>query len=68
MANTEMVVGKANGYRTIPFREPQKTWAVIRGDAIFRLFLVCSAGWMYIIAGHSPTTSNNTKYPPWWLV
>ena len=57
MANSEMLVGKANCYCTIPFGEPQKTWAVIRGDAIF-LLLVCSAGWMYIIAGHSPAMSN----------
>ena len=58
MANSEMLVGKANGYYTIPFGEPQKTWAVIRGDAIFLLLLVCSAGWIYIIAGHSPTISS----------
>ena len=58
MANSEMLVGKANCYCTIPFGEPQKTWAVIRGDAIFLLLLVCSAGWMYIIVGHSPTMSN----------
>lgn len=58
MANTEMLVGKANGYCTIPFGKPQKTWAVIRGDAIFLLLLVCSAGWIYIIAGHSLTISN----------
>ena len=58
MANTEMLVGKANGYCTIPFEEPQKTWAVIRGDAVFLLLLVCSAGWIYIIVRHSPTISN----------
>ena len=27
----------------IRFGKPQKTWAVIRGDAILSLFLVCSA-------------------------
>ena len=29
--------------RAIPFGKLKKTWAVIWGDAIFLLFLICSA-------------------------
>ena len=48
MGNMEILVGKSNGHRTIPFGELQETWAVIRGDAIFLLFSVCSADWIYV--------------------
>lgn len=48
MGNTEILVGKSNGHRTISFGELQETWAVIRGDAIFLLFSVCSPDWIYV--------------------
>ena len=39
---TEIPGGKSNG-SAIPYGKVQKTWAVILGNTIFLLFLVCSA-------------------------
>ena len=60
----------------IPFGKVQETWAVIWGDAVFLLFLVCSADLdlCFFIAGFSPTTSSfiviclRKSFLPWWFV
>ena len=59
----------------IPFGKVQETWAVIWGDAVFLLFLVCSADLdlCFFITGFSPTPSNfiviclRKSFLPWWL-
>ena len=48
--------------RAIPLGKLWKIWALIQGDAIFLLFLICSADWIYLAAGHCPTTSSIIKF------
>ena len=57
----------------ITFGKLQKLWAVVWGDAIFLLFLVCSVNLDIFEAGRIPTTPNCivlcfcTRVPPGWF-
>ena len=59
MGKPEIPVGNQMVH-TISFGTLQKIWAVISGNEIFPLFLVCSAFniLIYFVAGDSPITSN----------
>ena len=61
--------------RAIPVRKLQKIWAVIWADAIFLLFLGCSAELLVLCSGpFSRTTSDfivlflYSRFPPGWCV
>ena len=42
MGKSELPAGKSNDWvLAIPFGQVQKTWAMIRGNAIFKVFLLC---------------------------
>ena len=63
-------------FHAISFGKVQETWAVIWGNAVFLLFLVCSADLdlCFFIAGFSPNPSNfiviclRKSFLPWWFV
>ena len=72
----EIPVGKPKVSCHFVWEKVQETWAVIWGNAVFLLFLVCSADLdlCFFIAGFSPTPSNFTviclrkSFLPWWFV